>query len=350
MDMRRTDAPQRVIPIVPVAAMPAAAPPVASATHTQQRRLLWQAGFFILFVLAPLFDILRFDLTTGHAWLLGMPWRLGIDDFMAGRIGSTEVGLNILLRLFLPLLTFAIAFLLVAWRWGRLYCGWLCPHFSAVETINNLMRRASGRQSIWDRQPIPPVNADGSPNPVNGVWWLPTVTLAFVFAALWAIVLLTYLLPPMEIYSNLIRFELTPNQARFLAVATTLFMLEFLFARHLFCRFGCAAGLFMSLAWMSNRGARVVGYERARAADCTACFESGGPGYAACEGVCPMRLKPRTPKHKMFACTQCAQCVDACATVQQGRKGAPHEALLHWVDKEEAQRNEAQVSLTGNRD
>jgi ferredoxin-type protein NapH len=25
-----------------------------------------------------------------------------------------------------------------------------------------------------------------------------------------------------------------------------------MFARHLFCRFGCAVGLFQSLAWMAN--------------------------------------------------------------------------------------------------
>jgi ferredoxin-type protein NapH len=33
------------------------------------------------------------------------------------------------------------------------------------------------------------------------------------------------------------------------------FTLEFALARHLFCRFGCAVGLFQSLAWMANPGA-----------------------------------------------------------------------------------------------
>ncbi len=348
MDAPRTKT-QRVIPILPVSAASSDATSAVATARTQHQRLLWQVGFFFLFLLAPVFNIFRFDLTTGHAWLLGMPWRLGIDDFAAGRISSTEVGFNILLRLFLPLGVGAVVFLLVAWRWGRLYCGWLCPHFSAVETINKLMRRASGRQSIWDRQPIPPRNPDGSPNPVNRLWWLPTIAFSFGFAALWAVVLLTYLLPPQEIYSNLLYLAPTRNQALFLGAATTVLTLEFVFARHLFCRFGCAVGLFQSLAWMSNRGAMVVGYERQRAADCASCYESGGPGYAACEGVCPMRMKPRTAKHKMFACTQCAQCVEACATVQQRHDGN-HESLLHWVENEEAQRNEAQVTLTGSRD
>ena len=319
--------------------------PVSAASGN--RRRLWQVGFFLLFALAPVFDIFRFDLSAGHAWLLGMPWRLGIDDFLAGRIGPAEAGLNILLRLFLPLLAGAAAFLYCAWRWGRLYCGWLCPHFSAVETINRLMRRASGRQSLWDRQPIPPRNPDGSPQPSHAAWWLPTLVFALLFASLWAVVLLTYLLPPAEVYGRLWHLNPTRNQGLFLTAATTVLTLEFLFARHLFCRFGCAVGLFQSLAWMSNRGALVVGFERERAADCAACYEAGGPGYAACEGVCPMRLRPRTQKHKMFACTQCTQCIDACASVQQG-KGQVQ--LLRWVDKDAARRNEAQVSLTGQRD
>lgn len=98
-------------------------------------------------------------------------------------------------------------------------------------------------------------------------------------------------------------------------------------------------GLFQSLAWMANRGALVVGYRRGRAAECAACYAAGGPEHAACEGVCPMRLKPRTTKVKMFTCTQCTQCIDACTTVQAARG---KESLLQWVDEDEARKNEAQ--------
>ena len=160
-------------------------------------------------------------------------------------------------------------------------------------------------------------------------------------------VLLTYLLPPAEIYANLWHLSTTRNQTIFLCAATTVLTLEFLFARHLFCRFGCAVGLFQSLAWMTNRGAMVVGYRRDHAADCAACYAKGGPEHAACEGVCPMRLKPRTTKVNMFTCTQCAQCIDACGTVQAGQG---KESLLRWIDHDEARSNEAQVSLTGKTD
>ncbi len=313
---------------------------------TQRRRLLTQGGFFILFVVAPVFDIFRYDLIQNHAVILGFEWRLGLEDLFAGRITSTQAALNILLRLFLPLLGGAVIFIMIAWRWGRLYCGWLCPHFSMVETINRLMRRASGKHSLWDTAALPAKNPDGSQFVIDARWWLLTVPLAVVFALIWAVVLLTYLLPPGEIYGNLWRLDPTRNQMVFIAVATLLISVDFLFARHLFCRYGCAVGLFQSLAWVTNRNAMVIGFRRSRAADCAACYAADGPGYAACEGVCPMRLRPRKEKRAMFACTQCAQCVTACTTVQQFKR---RDSLLGWVEADEARQHEASVSLTGRR-
>jgi polyferredoxin len=330
---------RRIIPITLVGAHP--------EQKVQSRRLLWQMGFFILFVLAPVFNIFRYDLTQNHAIVLGMDWRLGLDEFFAGRITGFEVGVNILWRLFLPLFGGAAIFIAIAWRWGRLYCGWLCPHFSVVETINRLMRHATGKHSVWDKKVVPNKNPDGSPFNVDRRWWLVTVPLAAAFAFCWAVVFLTYLLPPAEIYSNLWNLTPTRNQAIFLTAATVVLTMEFLFARHLFCRFGCAVGMFQSLAWMANRSAMVVGFKRMRASDCSTCFGADGPGYSACEGVCPMRLKPRLAKAGMFACTQCGQCIAACDTVQ-GK--SPEGSLLQWVEREAARQNEATVSLTGRRD
>lgn len=316
-----------------------------SAATLQRRRSAFQMGFFVLFVLAPIFDLLRFDLDAGHAWLLTVPWRLGLDDFLAGRSGAGEAAANIVLRLFVPILSLAAIFLWAAWRWGRLYCGWLCPHFSVVETINRLMLMASGKHSVWDQRALPARNPDGSRAIRDARWWFAVLPFAVAFAFVWAVVLLTYLLAPAEVYGNLWRGTLTRNQALFIGVGTLLLSIEFLFARHLFCRFACAVGLFQSLAWMANRDAMVVGFARQRAGDCARCFAAGGPGYSACEGVCPMRLRPRNVKNMMFACTQCAQCVSACGEVQR-----EDGSLLAWAEGATARRNEAAVSLTGRRD
>jgi len=129
-------------------------------------------------------------------------------------------------------------------------------------------------------------------------------------------------LPPIEIWTNLLTASLTRNQFVFIGVATTLFVIEFTFARHLFCRFGCAIGLFQSLVWMGNREAMVVGFDRERAADCANCD-------ASCEHACPMRLQPRRIKRKMFTCTQCQQCVQACERVNRPEG---KQSLLQMVE------------------
>ena len=287
----------------------------------QRWRLLTQGGFFLLFILAPVFDIFRLDLNLKHFIFFGMDWTLGLDDFLAGRASAGQAALNIVLRGFLPLLAIGGTLIFVSWKWGRLYCGWLCPHFSIVETINQTLRRAIGKQSLWDAKKLPVRNPDGSETRADAIWWFAVVPLVVGCAMLWAVALLTYLLPPAEIYGNLWHGTPTRNQAIFLTAASIAFFIEFMFARHLFCRYACAIGLFQSLAWMANDKAMVVGFKRDRAKDCSTCF-------SACDHVCPMRLHPRNVKRMMFACVQCGQCVDACEHTQADN---PSGSLLNWV-------------------
>jgi polyferredoxin len=281
----------------------------------QDKRFLLRTAFFLLFLLAPPLNLFRYDLTLGHAILFGQPWVIGFDRFLAGDVGAGHLAFNVLTRVLLPILAVGALIIGVAYKWGRLYCGWLCPHFSVVEMINALMTRTLGKPSLWDRQQIPGTYP-------HAAWWPLTVGAALGFAFLWAVALLTYLLPPAEIYSNLLRGALTANQARFIGVATLLLFIEFTFARHLFCRFGCAVGLFQSLAWMGNKKAMVIGFDHARGRACSECNN-------ACDNACPMRLHPRALKRSMFTCTQCGQCVQACEQIQIDN---PHGTLLQWVD------------------
>lgn len=284
------------------------------------RRRTFQIAFFALFLLAPALDLLRFDLTETQLWFLGQRWSLGIDALRAGQIGPAEMALNMLWRAFLPALVLVTAFLGVAYRYGRLYCGWLCPHFSAVELLNDVLHRATAKLSLWDRTRTP--RAGRTP---DARWWpvfgLSCVLLGFA----WSITALTYLLPPATVWGNLVHGTLTPNQARFILIGGGVFTLEFAFARHLFCRFGCAVGLFQSLAWMANPKGMVVAFARERARDCRTCEPPEG---SACDHACPMRLHPRNIKRMMFSCVQCGQCLQACDTSQTKQQRAP---LLQWA-------------------
>ena len=291
----------------------------------QLKRRITQTSFFILFIITPIFDLLRLDLHLGHFIFLGQNWTLGLDALQAGEGSVAEAVLNIFLRVFLPFFGLATAFLWVAWKYGRLYCGWLCPHFSVVETINSLMRKASGKFSIWDNKKS--LNkVDGSKIETDKrYWWLVYVAVVG-FAFLWAVVFLTYLLPPKEIYYNLAHFELTRNQMIFIGAATILLSIEFMFARHFFCRFACAVGVFQSLVWMANKHAMVVSFDRKNAIQCQGC-------HVACEDECPMRLKPRSIKRHMFNCTECGRCLSACKQVQNKND---HASLLTWKDGQSA--------------
>lgn len=289
------------------------------ALSRQQVRRITQAGFFLLFLVAPGLDLLRFDLNETQLWFLGHRWQLGIDALQNGQTTALDAGWRILLRGILPGVLLAVAFIAIAYRFGRIYCGWLCPHFSAVEMLNAVMHRASGKYSLWDRSRTP--HATRTP---NRAWWWAFAGLSSLFAFLWAVTLLTYLLPPQEIWRNVLDFSLTPNQARFIAIATVVFALEFVLARHLFCRFGCAVGLFQSLAWMANDKAMVVTFARDRARECLRC---DAPRGSACDHDCPMRLHPRNIKRMMFACVQCGRCLSVCETSQSSLQSTP---ILTW--------------------
>ena len=281
------------------------------ASHLQLWRTVTQTAFFAIFVLAPPLDLLRLDLQHGHAVLLGMKWTLGLDAFLAGHGSLQEAAFNLVMLGFLPLFSVGALILWAAWHYGRLYCGWLCPHFTVVEWLNFLMTRASGRPTLWERGLLPQHQVSGHQSVPNRWFWIPALLLAFGLALLWSVVFLTYLLPPTEIYANLLNGQPSWRQALFIGFSSLVLSIDFLFARHLFCRYACSVGLFQSLAWMLNPSALKVKFDRGRALSCGDC-------NSACEHVCPMRLKSRASKRKIYSCTECGVCIDACDQVNGG--------------------------------
>ncbi len=288
------------------------------------KRLLIQSTFFALFVFAPVLDIFRFDLYRNNLVLFGQDWSLGFTGFQYGFTPSSEVILNLIFKAFLPLAAAGLLLIYVAWRWGRLYCGWLCPHFTMVESLNKLMLRASGKPTLWEKAPFPLRQPDGETLKTSAWYWIPLLLLSVGMAFIWAVTFLTYAIPPDVVYFNLWHGQLSLPQFLFIAVVSGVLALDFLFARHLFCRFGCSVGLVQGLAWMANREAMTIGFNRKEAKDCHDCNN-------ACDNICPMRLKPRTLKRKMFTCTQCGECIEACTQVEK-QKGK--QSLLKWVDGE----------------
>lgn len=278
----------------------------------QKKRLLTRTAFFGLFLLAPVLDIFRYDLTETHFVLFGFPLSLNLELAWVSQSSPAEVAGQILIWFVLPITLLVPLVLWIAWKWGRIYCGWLCPHFSVVETINHLMTRITGRPTLYEAL------KRGRRGKV--LHWTGLVLACALIGFSWALAMLSYLLPPIPLYTDLVTGSLPLYPAIFLAVATSLFTLDFLFARHLFCKYGCAFGVVQSIAWMTNGKGRVVTFDTVRAAACRDCTR-------ACDEACPMRLPTRSHKRAKFTCTQCLQCVSACREVQ---KNNPEGSLLSW--------------------
>lgn len=131
--------------------------------------------------------------------------------------------------------------------------------------------------------------------------FIAALSMAFV----WAVGLLSYLLEPKTLLADLAGFNLDFGPTLFVSVTTMVFTADFLFARHVFCKYGCALGLFQSLIWMANNKAMVIKFDRARAKVCRDC-ESYNK-HKPCDQACPMRLPTRNMKRAKFTCTQCVQ-------------------------------------------
>lgn len=282
----------------------------------QEARLFSRVAFFALFLLAPVLNIFRFDLTTTNFVVLGQVLSFDMTAEWIQQSDAMDAGIRILTRFILPIIVIVSVGLYIFWRWGRIYCGWLCPHFSVVELINGLMQKRTGRVTIWEP----------SKNEQPSSWfdWAVIVVVSATIAFLWALGLLSYLLPPIPLYTDLVTGELSRNPMIFLIAATTVFTIDFVFARHLFCKYGCALGVWQSLFWMMNSKAMLVKFDRDRAKLCQDCDKD-------CETACPMRLPVRSFKRAKFTCTQCAQCISACQNVQ---KDNPDGALLEWSEGE----------------
>jgi len=278
----------------------------------QNKRLLTRTAFFGLFLLAPVLNIFRYDLTETHFVIFGFPLSFNLELAWVSQSSPAEVAGQILVWFVLPITLLVPLVLWIAWKWGRIYCGWLCPHFSVVETINHLMTRVTGRPTLYEAL------RKGRRGKV--LHWAGLVLVCALIGFSWALAMLSYLLPPIPLYTDLVTGNLAVYPGIFLAVATTLFTLDFLFARHLFCKYGCAFGVVQSIAWMTNGKGRVVTFDTERAAACRDCTR-------ACDEACPMRLPTRSHKRAKFTCTQCLQCVSACREVQ---KNNPEGSLLSW--------------------
>ena len=117
----------------------------------QRSRLVVRSLFFLLFLLAPVLNIFRFDLTTTNFIVFNQVLSFGMTAEWIKASDQWELAFRVLTYFILPLFLMVVSGIYIFYKWGRLYCGWLCPHFSVVEYVNDLMDRRVGRVTIWKK-------------------------------------------------------------------------------------------------------------------------------------------------------------------------------------------------------
>ena len=191
--------------------------------------------------------------------------------------------------------TGAALVLLLAFALGRVFCAWLCPYGLLSELVYALRRRlppllpenAAGRFAFWSR--------------------IAVCALGIVAALVCGLPVLQRFSMPGEL--SLAPLRVVEGWAVFLAALLppgAVLLAEGISGRRLWCRYICPQSVCLAFAAQRLPGGFGVKWDPAR---CACSHED-----RACQRICSLGLTPNRkggpPRNE---CSQCAQCVSACA-------------------------------------
>lgn len=261
------------------------------------RSFVTQPFFWALFFLGPALNLFRVDML--HQQLVFM------DRFLPFRFDTL---------MWLPIGFYGgvIVIGIVSFVWGRLFCGWTCPHNTLTEWTR------------WLRAMVDPGNVRENkpawmkkllrryPDAKFALFALSPL-LAIAVASTFSLLLCFYVVPPDWVLG-----QYTSGHPHIALVygngLFTLIGLFLLYAGHDFCRTCCPYGMGQSVsAYHENSRWRPmeIQFTGNKTDDCKTC--------QACQMVCPVDLDPRMGtlegafKLGQFdGCFNCGECIDAC--------------------------------------
>jgi polyferredoxin len=257
------------------------------------RGKLVQPLFWALVFFGPALDIFRVDMLNQKLVFMGKHLPFEFDTLIWLPVGF--YGAVILIGI-------------VSFIWGRLFCGWTCPHNTLTEWTRAI-RAAVGRDEKprWMKKLI---RKHPHAKELLG-WFSPLVALPLTIT--FSILLSFYVMPPDFVLSQYGSGH--PHIA--LVWGNGLFMLIGLFLLYAgsdFCRTCCPYGMAQSIsAYHENSRWRPmeIQFTGNQVDDCKTC--------QACQMVCPVTIDPRdgslTGQVKVGqfdGCFNCGECVDAC--------------------------------------
>ncbi len=267
--------------------------PVKYPFHTF-RGLLIQPFFWALLLLSPVLHIFQLDVINQQMIAWGHAFPFNQNTLMWVPLGFFGCVL-------------VIAF--VSTIWGRLFCGWVCPHNTLTEwtrpirTLIGIGQKPFRQQHIEKRLP-----------------WMRGVNIGF--SIIWALAI-TYLIStlflfyfvPVDWFLSNIQAGTLPMVVWFGQGLMMLIGLFMLYAGHEFCRSACPYGLSQSLsAYLSAKWTPMeIRYKPgADQSPCRSCH--------ACQSACPVDIDPRKPENLLVGigegCFNCGECIDACTYVR----------------------------------
>jgi cytochrome c oxidase accessory protein FixG len=285
------------VPPPPVAkGKPKPLPPPAPFYRRLRKSI--HAVCFLVFVVLPFFDLMRFDLPKQRFFFFGN--ELWISEF--------------------AILLFSMMFLLFAivamtLLYGRVYCGYLCPQniFSeAADELKDRIRRLVTKKFIE----FPQARRKWMERILFWAVLAPaSVFLAFIFTA--------YFVEPRDLWNRLATLDVATAGGISGLSVTILTFLDFAFLRHTFCTTVCPYGFLQSM--LVDQDSLLVHYREPDPAH-KSCIEC-----KKCVRVCYMNIDIRVSPHQM-ECIHCGECIDACDEIL-ARVGKP--GLIHYAWGEE---------------
>lgn len=273
-------------------------PPRVTIPGTSYHRIrrTVQTVCVIIFILLPLFDVMRVDIVRQRFYFLG------------AELWISEFSILFLTMMFLWILVAAMAMI-----YGRFYCGYLCPQMIFSEASMACERSIARRV----KKLFPKASERAQQAIAKGAFYIlgipPSIFFSFVFVS--------FFVPAADLFHRLMVFDISTAAGIVGASVTAITFFDFAFLRQRFCTSICPYGYLQNM--LADKHTLLVHFHDPNH-QCIQCEK--------CVRACPMGIDIRESSHQL-ECTHCAECVDACSNIL-GRMNRKTVIQYAWGDPE----------------